>query len=108
MDKAPSITNVMIGRGLLMNPYLIYQLKQEHVSSVDLQLLRAFHDDIYQDYQERMSGEQPVLFKMKELWAFMHHSFMQSEKSLKKIRKASHFRDYELAVDSMFLLNPVE
>ena len=38
---------------------------------------------------EEMSGERPVLFKMKELWTYMGDLFEDCDKELKKLRKAS-------------------
>lgn len=91
---------IMCGRGLLGNPALvrIFQggspLKQEE--------LREFHDRIYKGYQELFApDERSVLFKMKELWGYLSLLFTDSESSLKKIRKAQHFTDYEAVTASV-------
>ena len=49
-----------------------------------------------------MSGDRPVLFKMKELWFYLAWSFENSEKYEKKIRKAQHLSDYRLVVRQLF------
>ncbi len=120
------IGRVMIGRGLLRNPALARQLreKQPHTQTTAGQAqgshaaktLRAFHDEILDGYREIMSGDLPVLFKMKDLWTYMIMAFVsfdpaQSpeilarqniEKHLKKIRKADRIAEYQIAVDTLF------
>ena len=88
----PVMDRIMIGRGLLRNPALARQLQTGclpdaasqtaspdpsgtepaasdcHHSSQNAETLRAFHDVILNDYREIMSGDLPVLFKMKDLW----------------------------------------
>jgi hypothetical protein len=49
-----------------------------------------------------MSGEQPVLYKMKDLWTHLACSFTNSDKYLKKIRKANHLSEYRLEVAKLF------
>ncbi len=49
-----------------------------------------------------MSGDSPVLFKMKDLWTYMSGSLADSGKYLKKIRKASRVSEYVNVVDGMF------
>ena len=64
--------------------------------------LRQFHDRLYRDYQEYLSGERNVLFRMKELWSYMAPGFTNYARYLKKIKKSQHFGDYEAAVMSLF------
>ena len=64
--------------------------------------LRAFHDEVLTGYEQTIPGERNVLFKMKELWAYMIQMFDGSEKQAKKIRKSQHLSDYRMAVDSLF------
>lgn len=96
----PSVDTVMLGRGLLTNPGLIGDIMSN--SPLDKQLLRAFHDKIYEDYQKILFGERNVLFKMKEIWFYMIHMFSDYEKYAKKIKKSQRLCDYENAVTSLF------
>lgn len=100
INQFPEIERIMLGRGILRNPFLVSELQGEVSSNKDV--LRAFHDEIYSGYQSIMSGEMPVLYKMKDLWTFFADSFPDSENLLKKIRKANHFSEYEIAVNNMF------
>ncbi|MCY6356685.1 tRNA dihydrouridine synthase [Clostridium sp. ZS2-4] len=96
----PSLGAVMIGRGLIANPGLIGEIKNNHV--VDKQVMRAFHDAVYAGYQKILSGDRNVLFKMKEFWFYMIHLFAESDKYAKKIRKTVRLRDYEAVISRLF------
>lgn len=113
---------VMLGRGILRNPGLAGQLRaQDHIASpltaqpdcgINLepcktykntkQIWLDFHNEIFENYRKIMSGDLPVLFKMKDLWTYMSQSFTDSGKYLKKIRKADRISEYEIAVNALF------
>ena len=90
----------MYGRGLIANPCLVSTIRDR--VQPDKKTLRAFHDQIYEDYQKLLSGEKNVLFRMKELWGYMAPTFTNYEKYAKKIKKAQHLREYETAVGNLF------
>lgn len=99
-DKFPDIDTIMLGRGLLMNPGFAREICTGQ--KVDKETLRRFHDSVYKQYQEVLSGEKNVLFKMKEIWCYMAELFTNHEKYAKKIKKAEHLYRYEEAVDVLF------
>lgn len=101
LAKIPDVTHVMLGRGILKNPFLIHQLKNPDTKK-DPNTLRAFHDEIFEGYASWMSGETPTLFKMKDLWTYLSQGFEVPEKPLKKIRKASTYAEYKACVNSLF------
>lgn len=112
--RFPAVKCVMIGRGLLKNPFLIEELraagigKEQKVQQAaegeqeKKDRLRAYHADILSGYEAVMYGDSPTLFKMKELWVYLSESFVSPEKYVKKIRKCERIRDYMLVVDAMF------
>ena len=75
---------------------------------IDAKKLRAFHDQIYQDYQEVSCGDKNVLFKMKELWCYLGTLFPDKEKQLKKIRKAEKLDRYEAVVEELLSHNYID
>lgn len=99
-ERFPQLESVMIGRGILANPALIRQIKGG--ASIDIEELKAFHRSVYDGYKSIMSGDRNVLFKMKELWIYMGRLFSDSDKILKRIRKADKCSDYEAAVNILF------
>ena len=96
----PSVSTVMIGRGLLSNPSLTKDI--QHNIKLDKRLLREFHDRIYEGYKSVLFGDRNVLFKMKEVWFYLITSFSNHEKYAKKIKKAERLSDYEKAVCDLF------
>lgn len=99
-ERFPALDRVMIGRGLLVDPALHLQLQGGRMP--DRAALRTFHDRIYDWYRQEMPGARPVLFKMKELWAYMGQLFEDGRRPLKKIRKAERTEAYEAAVEELF------
>lgn len=108
LEKFPEIDAVMLGRGLLADPALAERIKGEAErktgteENVDLKRLKLFHDRLYGDYREVMSGEKNVLFKMKEFWSYAGELFPRDAKILKKIKKADRLCGYEQAVRELF------
>ncbi len=100
LNQFPNTEKVMLGRGIIANPGLV----QEITSGEELkrERLLAFHNEIYEAYQEISSGERNVLFKMKELWSYMENRFPGSEKLMKKIRKSERLKDYEKIIQVIF------
>ena len=96
----PTVGTLMLGRGLLMNPGLIGDITSN--VKIDKNVLKDFHDKIYDDYKEILFGEKNVLFKMKELWFYMIQAFSDNAKYAKKIKKSERLCDYEEAVSSLF------
>ena len=105
-EKFPDADSVMYGRGLIARPYLLDAIMQKEDGEDHREeyrkKLRQFHDRLYRDYQEYLSGERNVLFRMKELWSYMAPGFTNYARYLKKIKKSQHFGDYEAAVMSLF------
>lgn len=96
----PSIDKVMIGRGLLINPGLVGEIKGKEPMSKETFV--AFHNKVYEGYKGIMSGDTNTLYKMKELWTYFIHNFYDADKYLKKIKKAQKFQDYNESVNEVF------
>lgn len=104
-SEYPALDAVMIGRGLLADPFLIEDfsgttgVKEEKKQK---KRLEDFHTQLLEGYCETMSGDKNVLFKMKELWAHMIRFDPEWEPYIKKIRKAQRLTEYKIIVDQMF------
>ena len=98
--RFPSIDAVMIGRGLLRNPALVREIK--YGQKLTKRELLAMHDALYEGYQEYLSGDKNVLYKMKEFWNNAAVMFTNHEKYAKKIRKVQTLKNYEQAVNALF------
>lgn len=94
LTKLPRIDTVMIGRGILQNPGLLQELKAASTESVALPsceerlaVLKEFHTSLLTGYQEIMSSDTNTLYKMKDLWTFLSHSFESPDKYVKRSAK---------------------
>ncbi|MBH1939928.1 tRNA-dihydrouridine synthase family protein [Mobilitalea sibirica] len=100
INNFPEVDTIMIGRGLIINPGLVRDIKNN--VKLDKNELKAFHNQIYEEYKNTLFGDRNILFKMKEIWVFMISVFSNNEKYAKKIKKATKLTDYEEAVASLF------
>ena len=100
----PDVEKIMCGRGLIANPQLSEEISHPGEAVVmDRVRWKAFHDEVCDGYEEIMSGERNVLFKMKELWSYMAEAFPEGKKYTKKIRKAVKLSEYRKISEELFL-----
>lgn len=100
MAQYPSLSSVMLGRGILQNPAVIASIKGEKLPKKET--IQEFVTELCERYQSELYGERPVLFKMKELWHYLIQSFDADEKIAKKIKKAQRISEYEITVKELF------
>lgn len=101
LSEFSAVSCLMLGRGILKDPFLVHKLRGDLSAVPNNDTIKSFHNELFTRYTEIMSGETPVLYKMKDLWTYLSQSFTAYEKYLKKIRKANNFADYKAAVDSL-------
>lgn len=99
-EKFPEVDAVMLGRGVIANPGLIRQIRSG--LKTDKKTLRAFHDEVLEEYRSLFGEDKNALFRMKEMWIYMIHLFTNHEKYAKKIRKAQSLAEYRCAADALF------
>ena len=104
-ERFPGTDTIMLGRGVIANPALVEQMEGRAGEELDGERLKAFLEEICKGYQELGAGERPVLFKMKELWAYLIGLFPESQKQAKKIRKSGSLAEYQAAVEEVFALH---
>ena len=99
----PDISEIMIGRGLFADPALIAKLKGIDIDHAELrERLKNWHDEILSGYLGIFSGEKDAMFRMKEIWMYMHGLFPDSDKLWKKIKKCQTLSDYKAIVRLAF------
>ncbi|MBO6127781.1 MAG: tRNA-dihydrouridine synthase family protein [Pseudobutyrivibrio sp.] len=95
-EKYPDIAGIMIGRGLITNPELGLQYKGINpTSNIDINKLKELHRTLLQEYSEALSGEKPVLHRMKEFWSYWQTQFPNDERAIKKIKKSNKLQEYK-------------
>lgn len=100
----PSVDCIMIGRGLLMDPALVREIRGG--AGATLQELRCFHETLLTNYQREMQSDRNTLFKMKEYWNWLSQSFEGGEHYMKEIRKADTIVRYRAAVRNLMACCP--
>lgn len=120
--KYPGDYPVMIGRGIIAKPYLALQYKalqaekgyveQEEKNkkttaaknnentegAVSFKLTKAYHDELFYAYKERLSGDVPLLARMKEFWFYFGQELSDDGKAVKAVLKAKRIEEYLSAV----------
>jgi tRNA-dihydrouridine synthase len=96
----PEVKTVMLGRGIIANPGLMNEIKNN--TPIDKKLLKNFHDELLNKYLELFKEDRNTLFRMKELWGYMSFIFSDNKKYIKKIKKSQNVSDYNEAVSSLF------
>lgn len=101
-SRFPSINLLMLGRGVLRNPFLPMLIKGIELPEDPKTIIRQFVDELYLAYREERDDNPSVLNAMKEYWAYLAESFDDPLRVFRKIRKAKKFADYEEAVADIF------
>jgi tRNA-dihydrouridine synthase B len=89
----------MIGRGLLANPFLAEEIKfqKEKSDKEKIKIIRAFHDNLFDEYSKILSGPAHITNKMKEIWTYFG-GFLENREKIRKLINKTHQRDNYLAV----------
>ena len=100
ISRFPELGSMMFGRGILRYPGLIRFIKDRTV--MKKHELLEFHNMIYESYRQHLYGDKTVLFKMKELWSYMIHSFEYDSRIEKRIKKAQKLIEYDDIIRELF------
>ena len=85
----------MLGRGVLMNPFLPAEIKGSHFSTEEKRKKQIeFHERIFTGYSEKMDNQGNVLNKMKQFWSYFCYGFPNPQKTFKTIKKLSSVGEY--------------
>ena len=117
VERFPSISGVMIGRGLIADPFLPGRIalweeagrpsvsgdgnRPAALTDEEADSLLSFSESLYSKYRETLCGPAPVLGRMKEYWGYAAAGLPHGSEILTKIRRSSSLEEYEKAV-SMF------
>jgi tRNA-dihydrouridine synthase len=126
-EKYPKVNSVMIGRGLLSDPALPAAAKRvicddrvrenpngkicikegyagTDISGyqTDIDRLIEFHDILLEKFRERLSGDNPVLYHMKDVFTFMSVRFKDDERLIKNVLKSKKLSEYQTAANVLF------
>ncbi|WP_262502801.1 tRNA-dihydrouridine synthase [Prolixibacter bellariivorans] len=99
-----NISTIMIGRGILQNPFLAGEINGTSVPDPKEknQLLREFHAEVYSAYAERLNGFSHQHMRMIKFWSYFSENFPEPRKAMKKVKKATSDAKYDAAVGEAF------
>jgi tRNA-dihydrouridine synthase len=101
-----STSNWMLGRGVLMNPFLPSEIKGKKFSIEERRTkLVEFHQRIFQSYSEIMDNPGNVLNKMKQFWNYFCYSFPNPQKTFKRIKKTDEINQYKKESNTILTTN---
>ncbi len=108
-SKFGKISGYMIGRGLLVNPFLSEEIRLGKKLPDEIKLLRLknFTENLFSEYESSLQSPAHVLDKMKELWFYLSQGFENGSKINKKIRKIHNVSHYLDEVKRIFNDDPV-
>ena len=99
-DSYPRLAALMLGRGLVARPWM---LAESELTMAGWGKFWNFHDSLLGQYLAALSGQVPLLHRMKEFWAYWDVNFSGADcdKLLKKLRKAKKLEEYAGVVEAL-------
>ena len=101
----PGADTVMLGRGLAAEPGLAERLSGGEACSRER--LRAFHDELCEEYRAVLYGDTALCHRMKELWSYLILHVEGGQKHYKRLTKAKTGQEYRLAAEAIFAELPL-
>lgn len=102
-QKFPEIDDWMLGRGVLMNPFLPVEINNISVSPDEkIKKLKELHQLIFEGYTKTMDNAGNVLNKMKQFWSYFSYSFPNQKKVFKGVKKSKNLTDYNNVTQKAF------
>ena len=93
----PSVSSVMIGRGIVRNPSLTGLIKGapgERGTEGAASGIRTFIGQLEKSYLEEFKREEHAIMRMKEVWYYLEDYIDGYEKEKKYLKKAGSLREY--------------
>ncbi len=99
-DMYPSLSSLMLGRGLVANPALARQLHGG--KPLERDELKLFHDLLLDRTLSSGLCEVYTVGRMKELWFYMSSMFVNCDKQIKAVKKSRRLDEYSSSVNALF------
>lgn len=101
-DDVYIVSTIMLGRGLLTNPFLAEQIQNIDNQQDKKQRLHNFVVNLYVERLHHAGGSPKIIGSMKELWKYMMNIFDDPQNVWRKVKKVNHMDEYEEAVETIF------
>lgn len=104
---APQVSRIMIGRGILQNPFLLAEIKKQELTPAEkAHMLRNFHLSLIEHCKQKYSGDFHMLKRFEELWSYHAEGFEDGRKIYKQIKKCKNLTQYEAVVFKAINMTP--
>lgn len=97
-ETIPTLNTIMIGRGILSDPFLPERIKGITNNTTEISRLLAFHNALLEAHQSRLSGDAHLIHKMMTYWEYLAAYFDNPRKVYKAIKKVKTLDNYQLLV----------
>lgn len=104
IEKNPTVTHLMIGRGLLCNPFLALEIKGQTLNGYNRRnQLMNFVGTIAERQLDRLQGAGHFLQKMTTYWEYWSAMFDDAHRALKTVKKCRTVEEYTDKVQDIVL-----
>ena len=100
-QEYPFISGVMVGRGMLQDPFLPRRIRGRPLPEEPCRVLKEFHDRLFAAHKGSRAPSH-LLDKMVAFWRYFSAVFPDRDKVYKKIRKAKTLSAYRACVETLF------
>ena len=91
----------MIGRALIGDPGMLCR------NGTTPKVLKAFHDELVEEYIRVFGSQRNAMFRMKENWSLLHKRFENTDKLWKRLRKTTDYSEFMTITDEIFQTLPL-
>lgn len=98
----PEGNAIMLGRGILRDPFLPAKIKGLTLPENPKAHLKFFIDDLYYAYRKAKNDNLSLLSALKEYWSYLALGFEEPLLINRKLKKVKRFEPYEDAVNDIF------
>ena len=104
IEKNPAVTHLMIGRGLLCNPFLALEIGGQTLNGYNRRSqLMNFVGTIAERQLDRLQGAGHFLQKMTTYWEYWSAMFADAHRALKTVKKCHSIEEYTDKVQDIVL-----
>lgn len=101
-ERFPGINRWMIGRGLVVDPFLMESIKAAEQVDRNQARLQEFIDSLLAAYVAELNGDNQVMGRMKELWSYLHTALIGGKRIWNSIKICRCVDEYHRVVESAF------
>lgn len=101
--KFEGVENWMLGRGILKNLFLPFEINQKFILQTEkYEMLEKMHSMVFEAYSVQSDNAGNVLNKMKQFWKYFSFHFENQRKTHKRIKKIKNPKLYQAEIKTIF------